>query len=57
MNITKKYLEILKMHPILLARKISNRYLAHPGSSTLIDAVRAGTPTIQLWKIKSAERA
>ena len=43
--------KISKMHPILLA-KISNCYLAHPGSSTLIDAVRAGTPTIQLWKIK-----
>ena len=43
--------KISKMHPILLA-KISNCYLAHPGSSTLIDAVRAGTPSLQLWKIK-----
>ena len=51
MNITKTFGKFRKMHPILLA-KISNCYLAHPGSSTLIDAVRAGTPTIQLWKIK-----
>ena len=47
----KNIWKISKMHPILLA-KISNCYLAHPGSSTLIDAVRAGKPSIQLWKIK-----